>query len=462
MNFVLDYPLDKLTPADYNPRKLAPDAFEKLQESLKTFGVVKPVILNGANGVLTAGHQRTRSMKAVGIKCTPAIILKQISLKDEIRFNLFHNSIETNKSVVKIKGADKIKFGYNFVDIQDVIIRKRDNATIVNEISKLLVKYGAWGSVIIDEEGNVIDNSDYAVASASFKEQLLVYKMKNEDVKKFLEYMEIDYGQYYYETLGIKAYNQVFCQMHRLETGGKSQKHSTTYENFVIPNINKSQRIVDFGAGECEYVNMLRKKGFKIYEYEPHYRKKGKNAIDIEAVVRFINVLNRDIKSRGLYDVVVLDSVLNSITSNEFEDYVLTACNALCNKDGVFYTGTRSLKSVERDLSYKSTREPMKRRVEFLDKDNFSATFRNGVWTLQKFNSVETLTELLHRYFYDVEVKELGASNIYGICKGPKKLSINQYSKALDIEFNMEYPNGFRHNKHEELVNTIIENIKCR
>ena len=82
MNFVLDYPLDKLTPADYNPRKLAPDAFEKLQESLKTFGVVKPVILNGANGVLTAGHQRTRSMKAVGIKCTPAIILKQISLKD--------------------------------------------------------------------------------------------------------------------------------------------------------------------------------------------------------------------------------------------------------------------------------------------------------------------------------------------------------------------------------------------
>lgn len=462
MKFVKDYPLDKLSPADYNPRKLDHNAFISLQESLKLFGVVKPVILNGANGVLTAGHQRTKSMKAVGITHTPAIILKQISLKDEIRFNLFHNSIETNKSVVKINNAEKLGLGYSFVDIKDIDIKKRDNATIVNEISKLLVKYGAWGSIIIDEDGNAIDNSDYAVAISSFNEKLLVYKMENSKVKTFFKYMNIDYGQYYYETLGVKAYNQVFCQMHRLETSGKSEKHSTTYENFVLPNVNKNQRIVDFGAGECDYVNMLKKKGFKIYPYEPHFRKKGKNAIDIQGVVSFINVINRDVKANGLYDVVVLDSVLNSITSNEFEDYVLTACNALCNKEATFYTGTRSIKSVEDSLNYKTTREPTKRRVEFLDKDNFSATFRNGVWTLQKFNSPESLKELLERYFYEVQVKTIGSSNIYGICRKPKNLSIERYEKALDVEFNMEYPNGYRHNKHKELINTLIEKINLR
>lgn len=462
MKFVKDYPLDKLSAADYNPRLLDPNAFEHLKMSLKTFGVVKPVILNGANGVLTAGHQRTKSMKAIGITHTPAIILKQISLKDEIRFNLFHNSIETNKSIVKINNAKDLEFGYNFVDIKDIDIKKRDNATIINEISKLLVKYGAWGSIIIDEDGNAIDNSDYAVAISSFNEKLLVYKMENSKVKSFFKYMKIDYGQYYYETLGVKAYNQVFCQMHRLETGGKSEKRSTTYENFILPNIDKSQRIIDFGAGECDYVNMLKKKGFKIYPYEPHFRKKGKNAIDIQGVVSFINVINRDVKANALYDVVVLDSVLNSITNNEFEDYVLTTCNALCSKDGTFYTGTRSIKSVESDLNYKKTREPMKRRVEFLDKDNFSGTFRNGVWTLQKFNSVESLKELLERYFYEVRIEELGNSNIYGICRKPKNLEMARYEKALDIEFNMEYPNGYRHNKHRELINTLMEKINLR
>ena len=43
------------------------------------------------------------------------------------------------------------------------------------------------------------------------------------------------------------------------------------------------------------------------------------------------------IKTFGLYDKVILDSVINSVTSLEFEDMVLTTCNALLDKDGIFY-----------------------------------------------------------------------------------------------------------------------------
>ena len=75
MSFIPHYPIKDLKPADYNPRQITPEAFENLKDSIKKFGVVKPIILNGT-GVLTAGHQRIRAMREVGMETTPAIMLK--------------------------------------------------------------------------------------------------------------------------------------------------------------------------------------------------------------------------------------------------------------------------------------------------------------------------------------------------------------------------------------------------
>ena len=122
--FYTEYPLSELTPADYNPRKLEENKFLKLQESLKFFGVIKPVIVNGDNGILTAGHQRTRAMKAIGLTKTPAIKICNISKTDEIRFNLFHNSIETNKTKVNIDKKELKLNEYVFVDASKITFNK--------------------------------------------------------------------------------------------------------------------------------------------------------------------------------------------------------------------------------------------------------------------------------------------------------------------------------------------------
>lgn len=104
------WPLSELRPADYNPRKISPDAFLKLQDSLRTLGVVKPVILN-RDGTLVAGHQRTRAMKAIGMTHTPALLLdRKVRRSDEIAFNLFHNSIETDSSTATLGG--ELHVGY--------------------------------------------------------------------------------------------------------------------------------------------------------------------------------------------------------------------------------------------------------------------------------------------------------------------------------------------------------------
>lgn len=37
------------------------------------------------------------------------------------------------------------------------------------------------------------------------------------------------------------------------------------------------------------------------------------------------------------------------------------------------------------------------------------------------------------------------------------RLAKEDYIEALNIEFNMEYPNGYKHNKHEKLINEILK-----
>ena len=63
--FYLDYPIAALKPAPYNPRKIDEQAFLALQHSIKTLGMVKPIIA-GEDGTIVAGHQRSRAAVAVG------------------------------------------------------------------------------------------------------------------------------------------------------------------------------------------------------------------------------------------------------------------------------------------------------------------------------------------------------------------------------------------------------------
>ena len=441
--------IEELEGADYNPRKISEEAFAKLQESLRLFGVCKPVIVN-ENGILIAGHQRTKAMRKVGITKVPAYVLKnKIAVHDEIRFNLMHNSIETENSKAYIKNAGELDYGYTFIDSSNIEIIEYNNGSILKEICRLLTKYGIWGSIIINDKGTVIHNNDYAAACKKLNLPCLVYKMTDEKALLFLDYMKIDYGRYSYEALGVKAYNQTHCQMNR---NGKI--HSRLYEGYIIPNINKKQRILDFGAGKKEYATRLKEQGYKIKAYEPHLKKAGTEKLDVRQVVKDIIDIEKDISKNGLYDVVILDSVLNSITSLEFEHFVMVACNSLLNDNGVFFIGTRNLHAAERerDISADGVRY-----VQFLDQDKFCATFRKGVWTMQKFNSGDMLKELCEKYFNKVTIYDNKKSQIFAICKKPKRLNIEEYEKALNIEFNMEYPNGYRHNKHEKIVRTILE-----
>ena len=458
--FIPAYPISELSPADYNPRQLAQEKFTLLQESLRKFGVIKPVIINGKNGILTAGHQRTRAMKAIGLEYCPAIRLQGITRTDEIRFNLFHNSVETNKTPVMLDldGSAPEPETYSYIEPERIHFKRNANALIINGMSGLILRYGGWGSIVCAEDGRVLLNSDYAVACKQLRIPCLCYMIPAEDEAEMLRYLSIDYGVYYYDALGVKSYNQLHCQMHRLQ-GTKSRRiTSTLYENYVIPTLLKDERTVDFGAGRCAYADMLPRQGYRLLAYEPHFQCKG--TLNVREVVAQIGKLCLDLQQHGLFDVVVLDSVLNSVVNTRFEHAVLTTCNALLKRGGRIYIGTRSLYFTEHLKTFK-TYNGHGRDIQFLDKDNFGATYRSGVWTMQHFHTHESLRTLLEEYFGRVELRgSEGEPQLYAIAAEPRVLPRRKVLDALNIEFNMEYPGNYRHNRHGKLVETLMGKLE--
>ncbi|WP_179850933.1 methyltransferase domain-containing protein [Streptomyces sp. TLI_55] len=99
---------------------------------------------------------------------------------------------------------------------------------------------------------------------------------------------------------------------------GKLAYGSETWDQLETPWLKPTHRVVDFGAGYGDYAKYLRAKGFSIHDYEPYRCRDGSYAVDIRAVVGMIRDIDKDIQVNGLYDVVVLNSVINATTTLDY------------------------------------------------------------------------------------------------------------------------------------------------
>jgi len=82
--------LDKLLPAEYNPRTITKDEFEGLKTSIKTFGQQENLIVN-KDMTIISGHQRFRAMVSLG--WTEAVCnLVDLDKHAEKKLNVIMNS----------------------------------------------------------------------------------------------------------------------------------------------------------------------------------------------------------------------------------------------------------------------------------------------------------------------------------------------------------------------------------
>jgi len=77
-NEVLEIPLEMIHPNPYQPRKNFPsESLEELAQSIKTYGVIQPIIVRSMDKgryELIAGERRLRAAQIAGLKKIPAIV----------------------------------------------------------------------------------------------------------------------------------------------------------------------------------------------------------------------------------------------------------------------------------------------------------------------------------------------------------------------------------------------------
>mgnify|MGYP000868044517 CR=1 FL=1 len=81
----------ELNPAPYNPRKWSEEAIAQLTESIKSFGLVDPILVNGSpdrKNIVIGGHFRLKVAKDLGIKVVPVVYVDIPDIEREKELNI--------------------------------------------------------------------------------------------------------------------------------------------------------------------------------------------------------------------------------------------------------------------------------------------------------------------------------------------------------------------------------------
>lgn len=443
--------INKVKPASYNPRKISDTQFKKLQTSIKEHGFVMPILVNKQNNTIIAGHQRTKAAKAIGIHEVPVFYIDGINQADEVKFNQIHNGTDNEfNAIVKLK--EDLLPGFYELGAEEFFIKDK-NAMIVKEICKLILKYGNVLCCVIDKEGSLVGgNYVHACKMLGIKVNTSVIETKEQR-----SLLKEDYGVFSYGNLKKNTWVQGLAQMFRDATEketGKRKNRSSLYTNMVLPFIlGKDSSVLDFGCGKGAYIRQINKPNALGVEF---YNNNGKS-IDIGKGKRQIDSMVKHIEENGQFDVVVCDSVLNSVDSVEAENAVLGCLNALCVLGGTMFISGRTVEGAKVETSQKVDGDNRVTYIRFLDENKFSGDFRKGKWYYQHFHDKQDINTLIERFGFQIEELFYNKFSKTWQVRATKiqDISIEQKREAIDFEFNLPLPQGKSYKRHHKVKKVL-------
>lgn len=295
---------------------------------------------------------------------------------------------------------------------------------------------------------------EYVYACKLINQPVNCYICNDSKYEDILKYFCEDYGVYSYDNIERNTFVQGLAQLNRsvVKKEGKKAMHSSLYVNMVIPYLskNKAESILDFGCGKGAYITALGKQydavGVEFYNNDRKH-------IDIRKGHNMIDTLIHHLEEKGKFDVVVCDSVLNSVDSVEAEKSVM-ACLNLFTKDIAFISG-RPREQAEGKLNYSTHKNALKNDVYYLDDNGFTATYREGKWFFQKFHTKEQVKQLAIDNGFEIEDILFDSNTFRCRLKKVKDLTMQEYINAVNFEFNLPLPNGKSYNRQNDIKKVL-------
>lgn len=456
--------LDAITPAPYNPRRISDAQFAELRRSLRTVGCVVPILVNRRNGVIVAGHQRARAMLAEGIAEAPAFLIDGLNPGDEMKFNQLHNGTEARADGTSCAVPPGTPCGaFTRIPARAFTV-PRVPACTVKETCRLIMTYGNVFSAVVCG-GMAFLGHAYARACSLLRIGVNAYVADPSLAADIARFFGQDYGEYCYDGIERHTYVQGLAQMNRaVEAGGG--KTSRLYLRMVQPWLarqpggGKGLSILDFGCGKGAYVRHLRETGFASaigLEFYNH------NGVSVSAAAgnAQIDALLRHVRERGLFDVVVCDSVVNSVDSMEAEVAVLRCLNLLWSGKGACFVSGRTRVHAERDQR-KMRDTAQKQFIRFLDRDGFTAQYRRGSWFFQHYHTRDSLTRSLDAAGLAVEEWDEDGCAFRARLSRARVPDAVETRSAVAFEFNLPLPGGMSYNRHIDALSALGKaGVKC-
>lgn len=397
----LQTPLASLRGAEYNPREIDDQSIGQLRDSIARLGMVKPLIVRGKT--LVAGHQRTKALRLMGATHAPAFHLGQnATTYDEVRFNQLHNAtdLDFGDENARVVGGFR-ELGWQAVKASSLAGNWRGKgAAIRTTIAELIGKFGPWGACVATQSGEIIHAAQYALACALKGEEILLHVVPDSDGEAYREALGTQYGTFSYRHIPRNTWVQSMAQLHRLRTGAN---RSWLWEDWLMPHLaaHRELRVLDFGSGQGDYAARARRLGFRVLDMEFYRRVGGSKVIDVTAVNRMVDALLAEFEANGPFDVVICDSVLNSVDSLETERCLMDMLNALLKQDGLLYASGRCQTEVTRRAKETSATGD-KMRLAFMDGAGLTGLFRDGSWFFQRYHSEDQISALFRDHGFKI------------------------------------------------------------
>ena len=127
--------IQDLKPAPYNPRKISDDALTGLENSLKRFGVVQPIIWNKRTGYVVGGHQRLKALEKLGEKKIQCIVVDLDETEEKALNVTLNNAAISGEFTADLAGlidaiCDKDEAGAEALALSDLISAEQAKSQI--------------------------------------------------------------------------------------------------------------------------------------------------------------------------------------------------------------------------------------------------------------------------------------------------------------------------------------------
>lgn len=138
--------IEELNPAPYNPRKWSEEAVAQLTDSIKSFGLVDPILVNSSpdrKNVVIGGHFRLKVAKDLGIKKVPVVYVDIPDIEREKELNVRLNKnlgdwdyellAEFDETLLSTIGFDSEEIDAIF----DLVVDEPETFDLEKELKKL-------------------------------------------------------------------------------------------------------------------------------------------------------------------------------------------------------------------------------------------------------------------------------------------------------------------------------------